>query len=138
MFKALKSLYLYLFQVQMDGEYVLQMYKLYFIANRYLNALLLLNALFDPVIYAFRLRHVQLGYRRLCSRCFFCVLLTHRYQNKTIFIMITTTQEILIKKRKISEIKTSKWQSQDCWNSFLLLYYIWVPSVRHFTLYFFR
>ena len=36
----------------------------------YLYALLLMNCLCDPVIYALRMREVKLGYRRLLGRCF--------------------------------------------------------------------
>ena len=38
--------------------------------DNYLYALLLLNCLCDPVIYALRMREVKLGYRRLLGRCF--------------------------------------------------------------------
>lgn len=58
-------------QVQVDKPTVQRLYATFLRANRYLNALLLLNSLCDPIIYAFRLRDVQLGYRRLFRKCFF-------------------------------------------------------------------
>ncbi|KAL8576326.1 hypothetical protein ACOMHN_006249 [Nucella lapillus] len=58
-----------LIQVQVDKVTVHRLYATFLRANRYLNALLPLNSFCDPIIYAFRLRDVQLGYRRLSQRC---------------------------------------------------------------------
>ncbi|XP_076461540.1 uncharacterized protein LOC143294027 [Babylonia areolata] len=58
-----------LIQVHVDRTTVHRMYATFLRANRYLNALLLLNSFADPIIYAFRLRDVQLGYRRLSHKC---------------------------------------------------------------------
>ena len=57
--------------MQVDKLMVQRMYATFLRANRYLNALLLLNSLCDPIIYAFRLRDVQLGYRKLFQKCVF-------------------------------------------------------------------
>ncbi|KAL8567870.1 hypothetical protein ACOMHN_058992 [Nucella lapillus] len=59
-----------LIQLRVDAEKVQRMFATFLLVNRYLNALLLLNSLCDPIIYAFRLRDVQLGYRKLFQKCF--------------------------------------------------------------------
>ena len=41
-----------------------------YVLDQYFLDLLLLNSAIDPVIYAFRIRDIQLGYRRLFQRCF--------------------------------------------------------------------
>lgn len=41
--------------------------------NRYLYNLLLLNSIADPIIYAVRMYDVQLGYKRLISKCCPCI-----------------------------------------------------------------
>ncbi|XP_067650312.1 melanocortin receptor 5-like [Haliotis asinina] len=39
--------------------------------QRYLNCLILVNTLCDPIVYAVRLRDVKLGYRRIFQKCLF-------------------------------------------------------------------
>ena len=45
-------------------------YRLSVKVDKYLYALLILNSLCDPAIYALRMRDVQIGYRRLIRKCF--------------------------------------------------------------------
>ncbi|XP_050388721.1 adenosine receptor A3 [Patella vulgata] len=56
-------------QVRVNSTIVRQMYATLLKANRYLNLLLLVNALCDPIVYAVRLKNVQLGYRRIFQMC---------------------------------------------------------------------
>ncbi|XP_070212595.1 adrenocorticotropic hormone receptor-like [Littorina saxatilis] len=82
-------------QVHVDKVVVKRMYVAFLRANRYLNALLLLNSLCDPIIYAFRLRDVQLGYRKLFQRCFFNC--THKQQSHSFrSSMMRQTQTALL------------------------------------------
>lgn len=58
-------------QIKVDMNLVTNMYAKFARINRYLNTLIPLNALCDPLVYACRLKHVQLGYRRLFKACLF-------------------------------------------------------------------
>ena len=57
-------------QIHVDSESVTKLFGIFLKANKYLYALLLVNCIFDPIIYAVRLKDVQKGYIRLLSRCF--------------------------------------------------------------------
>ncbi|XP_033763039.1 melanocortin receptor 5-like [Pecten maximus] len=59
-------------QIQVNRQMVQKLFVTLLRANKYLYALLLLNCVCDPIIYAVRLRDVQMGYYRLLSRCFKC------------------------------------------------------------------
>ncbi|XP_060086201.1 melanocortin receptor 5-like [Ylistrum balloti] len=59
-------------QIRVNREIVQKLFVTFLRANKYLYALLLLNSVCDPIIYAVRLRDVQMGYYRLLSRCFKC------------------------------------------------------------------
>ncbi|XP_069111313.1 melanocortin receptor 5-like [Argopecten irradians] len=59
-------------QIQVNRQMVKNLFVTLLRANKYLYALLLLNCVCDPIIYAVRLREVQMGYYRLLSRCFKC------------------------------------------------------------------
>ncbi len=56
-------------KVKLDVNSVQHLLKVFLQADRYLYDLLLLNAIFDPIIYAVRMREVQYGYRRLAMIC---------------------------------------------------------------------
>ena len=56
-------------QVEQDEQKVWNQFSSYARAHKYLYALLLLNSLCDPVIYAVRLSNVQIGYKRCWLRC---------------------------------------------------------------------
>lgn len=56
-------------QVHVNTESVRKLFSTLIRANKYLYALLLVNSLCDPIIYAVRLKEVQHGYFRLLSRC---------------------------------------------------------------------
>lgn len=56
-------------QVHVNTDSVKDLFETLIRANKYLYALLIVNSLCDPVIYAVRLKEVQHGYFRLLSRC---------------------------------------------------------------------
>lgn len=55
-------------QIHLDIESVKKTFKFLLLANKYLYALLLVNSICDPVIYAVRLREVQLGYFKFLKK----------------------------------------------------------------------
>lgn len=55
-------------QLNLDFASVKKTFKVLLLANKYLYALLLVNSICDPVIYAVRLREVQLGYFRFLKK----------------------------------------------------------------------
>lgn len=61
-----------LVQVHLDRAAVMKTLKALIIANKYLYALLIFNSICDPIIYAVRLKEVQLGYKQfwksLCGK----------------------------------------------------------------------
>lgn len=59
-------------QVTEDETRIRTMIASLFQVNKYLNHLYLLNSLLDPIIYAFRLREMQQGYRCLFLHCLHC------------------------------------------------------------------
>lgn len=59
-------------QVHVNRSMVQKLFATLLRANKYLYALLLLNSVCDPIIYAVRLRDVQMGYYKLLSRCCEC------------------------------------------------------------------
>ena len=56
-------------QVRIDPESTWTMLHAYLTADQYLYNLLILNCILDPVIYAVRMRPVQMSYRRMFTRC---------------------------------------------------------------------
>ncbi len=56
--------------VKIDKSSVAHLVKKFTMADRYLYDLLILNTILDPIIYAVRMREVQLGYRRLFNVCY--------------------------------------------------------------------
>lgn len=59
-------------QIHVNRDMVQKLFVTLLRANKYLYALLLLNSVCDPIIYAVRLKDVQMGYYKLLSRCFKC------------------------------------------------------------------
>jgi hypothetical protein len=53
-----------LIQVHINRDAVIKTLKSLILANKYLYMLLLVNSICDPIIYAVRLKEVQLGYKR--------------------------------------------------------------------------
>lgn len=56
-------------QIHVDAESVNHLFGTLLRANKYLYALLLFNSLCDPIIYAVRLKYVQIGYYRFLAHC---------------------------------------------------------------------
>ena len=56
-----------LIQVHINRDAVIKTLKSLILANKYLYMLLLVNSICDPIIYAVRLKEVQLGYKRFCK-----------------------------------------------------------------------
>ena len=59
-------------QIHVDDSKVKEFIVIFVQANKYLYILLLCNSLFDPIIYAIRLKEVQMGYIRFLSKNFRC------------------------------------------------------------------
>ncbi|KAJ8314381.1 hypothetical protein KUTeg_008942 [Tegillarca granosa] len=56
-------------QIHVDADSVNQLFGTLLRANKYLYALLLFNSLCDPIIYAVRLKYIQIGYYRFLAHC---------------------------------------------------------------------
>ncbi|KAK3108213.1 hypothetical protein FSP39_003329 [Pinctada imbricata] len=56
-------------QIHIDSESVQKLFAIFLKTNKYLYALLLVNCILDPIIYAVRLKHVQQGYIHMLARC---------------------------------------------------------------------
>ncbi|XP_046333420.1 melanocortin receptor 3-like [Haliotis rufescens] len=58
-------------QAKLSPQSIIKHFGVLFRLQRYLNCLILVNTLCDPIVYAVRLRDVQLGYRRIFQKCLF-------------------------------------------------------------------
>ncbi|XP_033762880.1 adenosine receptor A2b-like [Pecten maximus] len=85
-------------QVHVNREMVKKLFVALLRANKYLYALLLLNSVCDPIIYAVRLKDVQMGYYRLLSRCFKCyaIKIKEKWQNSYLDRRNTRTKSSIV------------------------------------------
>lgn len=96
-------------QVHVNTESVRKLFTTLIRANKYLYALLLVNSLCDPIIYAVRLKEVQHGYFRLLSRC-------SKFYRKKVKEEIYNQSRALSTRRRSTEC-TIKILLTDCnWN----------------------
>ncbi|XP_061185650.1 melanocortin receptor 3-like [Saccostrea echinata] len=94
-------------QVHVNTETVKKLFTTLIRANKYLYALLLVNSLTDPIIYAVRLKDVQNGYFRLLSRC------SKFYQEKVKEEIYSQSRIAFNSKRRSTE-NTIKFLLTDC------------------------
>ncbi|OWF42102.1 melanocortin receptor 4-like [Mizuhopecten yessoensis] len=85
-------------QIHVNRDMVQKLFSTLLRANKYLYALLLLNSVCDPIIYAVRLRDVQKGYYRLLSRCFKCyaIKIKEEWQNSYLDRRNTRTKSSIV------------------------------------------
>ncbi|XP_060070726.1 melanocortin receptor 5-like [Ylistrum balloti] len=85
-------------QIHVNRETVKKLFVTLLRANKYLYALLLLNSVCDPIIYAVRLKDVQMGYYRLLSRCFKCyaIKIKEEWQNSYLDRRNTRTKSSIV------------------------------------------
>ena len=94
-------------QVHVNTESVRKLFTTLIRANKYLYALLLVNSLCDPIIYAVRLKEVQHGYFRLLSRC------SKFYREKVKEELYNQSRAVFNSRRRSTEY-TIKFLLTDC------------------------